>query len=986
MFFGVLGPLTVQDGQEARPVETPKARALLAVLLLHANRAVATDQLQEALWGGRPPNTANASLKNHVARLRRELAASEGGDGGSGESRIRAVGGGYALRVEAGELDAADFTAALSRARAAYLREDWPTVSTETRQALALWRGTPLPEIVDLAGAQPQIERWTEARWQGMEWHIDAELALGHHQGLAPELMGLIAEQPLREAFHRQLMLVLHRTGQRAEALAVFGRLRRMLVEELGVEPGVGVLAAHREILQSDEIPQADVAPDVAGPAPTGPTTEARDPATAPVPGPGMLSAPESKTALAEVAESLARAVHSRWIREEEQRRIHDPFPMPVRWQAAPEGLLDHWDNISGALPGGTSSPVSMDGGLANVTDVYRRIHSGRLVVLGRAGSGKTVLLLRFVLDYLGTRSTGDPVPVIFSIGSWDPTVTVLRDWLVERLLRDHPNLAAPAPGRSTLAATLVDAGWILPVLDGFDEIAQGLHAAALRELNATSLPLLLTSRTKQFTDAAAVDVLRRAAGIELVDLTTDDLHHYLPRTARPTAPGERAERAERAATVWDPVLDELRSQPDSLSSANLAAVLSTPLMVLLARTLYSDTPGQDPADLLDTARFPRSEAIEEHLLASFVPTVYNRHPPALPDAATARPRRSWDTPRAQHYLSHLAEHLDRPGQRDHQDLAWWQLSNALSLPSRILAIVLACITVMTGTTLLVTSVLELTNCDPPLNLSASLLSGLMFGLVIGLALGLFYWVAVVFGEEPFKPSRVRLKLRIRGRQKAGTGSRRLRTTFGAGLLVGFVAGLSYMPTHYMLLMPGLVDGSRPGIQVPAETILIRSLLYAIVYGTAGSLELGLMAALEAPLDVGSAATPAGLLAINRNTVIRQTQFVMPVITIATAGTYKVLEGSFFQGLLGPSEVLPWGWLARGVECGFTGALSYVLAFTAWGQWVLFTRIALPLTGRLPWNTMAFLEDAYHRGVLRKAGAVYQFRHARLQHHLNPVP
>ncbi|TQF02954.1 helix-turn-helix domain-containing protein [Kitasatospora acidiphila] len=709
---------------------------------------------------------------------------------------------------------------------------------------------------------------------------------------------------------------------------------------------------------------------------------EIHRPSTGPVPEPVRPGGRPTGGMLAEVADTLAHDVRSRWIREEEQRRIHDPFPLPVRWRSAPEGLLDHWDNISGVAPGPSSGPLSLDGDLAQITDIYRRIGSRRLVVLGRAGSGKTMLMLRFVLDYLGTRSSDDPVPVVFSIGSWDPAVTGLRDWLIDRLLRDHPNLAARTAGRSTLAAALVDAGWILPVLDGFDEIAVGLHRAALAELNAISLPLLLTSRTEQFADATAIGVLRKAAGIELTDLTTTDLAHYLPRTARPTGQGELP---DRAATVWDPVLDELCDQPNSPAGINLTAVLRTPLMVLLARTLYSDTPGQDPADLLDTARFPTSEAIEEHLLADFVPTVYARHPPARPDAATLRPRRTWDAQRAQRYLGHLAGHLDRPGQRDRQDLAWWQLSSALSLPSRILAIVLACTAVMTGSTILATSALELTSINRPLNLSASLLGGLVLGLSTGLALGLLYGIAVVFGKEAFNPSRVRLKLPIGGRQKAGTPSRRLPTAFGAGLLVGLAAGLSYIPAHYVLLFPGVVDGAQLEIQAPVETVLIRSLLYASIYGTAGSLALGLMATLETPLDVGSAATPAGLLAINRNTVIRQALLVAPVITIAVAGTYQVLEGSSVQGLLGPPEV-PWEWLARGGECGLAGTLSYVLAFTAWGQWVLFTRIALPLTGRLPWATMAFLDDAYHRGVLRQVGAVYQFRHARLQSHLSSVP
>ncbi|MFD9618787.1 helix-turn-helix domain-containing protein [Streptomyces virginiae] len=379
------------------------------------------------------------------------------------------------------------------------------------------------------------------------------------------------------------------------------------------------LLAAHRgkaaaagEDLRAARAPGPEPEPEEAVPEPE------RVPHRAPEPDRPARPAPHrtpttSRGPLAEAAESLAHAVYARCIREEEQRRIHDPFPLPVRWRSAPADLLDHRDNIRGTPPGAAHGPLSLDGGLADIADVYRRVRSGRLVVLGRAGSGKTVLVLRFVLDHLVARSDGDPVPVVFSMGSWDPTGTTLRDWLIARLLRDHPNLGARAPGGATLAAALVDAGWILPVLDGFDEMATGPLAVALRELNASSLPLLLTSRTEQFAEAVGVEVLRRTAGIELLDLDADDLVHYLPRTARPSAP---ADRDGRAATGWDPVLERLRTDPDGGPGARLRSVLSTPLMVLLARTAYSDTPAQDPAVLLDEARFPTPEAIEEHLLA----------------------------------------------------------------------------------------------------------------------------------------------------------------------------------------------------------------------------------------------------------------------------------------------------------------------------------------------------------------------------------
>src|SRR5262245_9362309 len=124
---------------------------------------------------------------------------------------------------------------------------------------------------------------------------------------------------------------------------------------------------------------------------------------------------------LADAAEQLAHAAAARWRREEEQRQVQDPFPLPVRWRPAPEELTDHWGNIRrrpDRLPDGDADgPLDLGGQLAEIVDVYRRIPSGRLVLLGRSGSGKTILTLRFVLDYLASRSRVDPVPVIFSVG-----------------------------------------------------------------------------------------------------------------------------------------------------------------------------------------------------------------------------------------------------------------------------------------------------------------------------------------------------------------------------------------------------------------------------------------------------------------------------------------------------------------------------------------------------------------------------------------
>lgn len=254
MKFGLLGPLSLHDDQGVeRTPASPKGRALLTALLLTPGRAVPLVRLEKALWGEHPPATARASLHNHLLRLRRSLGE---------ETRIRAVPGGMLLDVEDGELDIRVLGEHLRAARAARLNEDWDAVVREADAALALWRGTPFDEFPELAEDEgARLEQWQEARTQALEWRCDAELRRGRHEGLLPELSRLVVEFPLREAFHIQLMRVLHRSGRRAEALAAYHRLRRTLIDEMGVEPGPDAAAAYQDILV-DDAPAPTRAPD----------------------------------------------------------------------------------------------------------------------------------------------------------------------------------------------------------------------------------------------------------------------------------------------------------------------------------------------------------------------------------------------------------------------------------------------------------------------------------------------------------------------------------------------------------------------------------------------------------------------------------------------------------------------------------------------------------------------------------------------------
>jgi transcriptional regulator with XRE-family HTH domain len=635
---------------------------------------------------------------------------------------------------------------------------------------------------------------------------------------------------------------------------------------------------------------------------------------------------------LAEATDDLAHAVGAGLGREEELRRIQDPFPLPVRWQVAPDEVMDHWENICRVSPGESAKPLRLAGRLPEIADVYRRIPSGRLVVLGRAGSGKSVLAARLVLDLLATRDRGDAVPVLFSLGSWNPTTTEFRDWLAGQLTRDHPGLAEPGRDGSNLATALVEAGRILPVLDGFDELAAGLHRAALDALNATTLPMLLTSRPGEYATVAGTDALTAAAAVGLIDLTVSDLDDYLPRTTRKNG----------GATAWDSVLDELRDHPERPASVNLRAVLTTPLMVGLARASYSDPAGRDPSVLLDTERFGSQYELEDHLLSSFIPTVYRDEDPR------------WDSERARSWLGYLARHLDRLGTHD---LAWWQLGNAMRRRSRMLIVGLVAglaVGVLTGS--LIAPVNTLAGEGALVGLIAMFGNWLGFGLAIGLAHG----AGITLGGGAFEPSHVRL--RTRG------GARQLRARFGPRLMVGLAGGIG------LGLVLGLAGAAGLDPMGLVGFGFVGGLATGAGLGMVAGLGWGLMAGLEVPVDIRSAVGPADLLRTNRATVVVEFLGWGLVLGLAHLLVITSVLGSVHPAAIPLDLVL-----------GPVIGLAIGTSLTAWGQWLVFARVWLPLTGRLPWSVAAFLDDACHRGVLRQVGAVYQFRHARLQAHLANV-
>jgi len=236
MEFRILGPFEVCSEGRQLSLGGTKQRAVLAVLLLHRNEVVSTDRLIDELWGDRPPATAAKTVQVYISQLRKALRDRRGSD--EVESVLVTKAPGYMLVVEPSELDAAQFERLAENGRSA-LAAGRPRLAARTLlEALALWRGPPLADFAADSFAQNEIGRLEEARVSALEERIEADLALGRHLELVGELESLVAAHPLRERLRGQLMLALYRSGRQAEALAAYQAARRLLIDELGLEPG----------------------------------------------------------------------------------------------------------------------------------------------------------------------------------------------------------------------------------------------------------------------------------------------------------------------------------------------------------------------------------------------------------------------------------------------------------------------------------------------------------------------------------------------------------------------------------------------------------------------------------------------------------------------------------------------------------------------------------------------------------------------------
>lgn len=747
---------------------------------------------------------------------------------------------------------------------------------------------------------------------------------------------------------------------------------------------------------------------------------------------------PEVKLGL--VADRLAQSINEQWNAEADNRKINEPTRLPVPWTVIQDSPFDSWPEVQVALaqqePRGqhpeaacSAGTLNNDDGWSSIGNLFARIPTHRLVVLGTPGGGKTVLLVELVLQLLqqqnreinwSDRPRSDKVvPVLFSLSSWNPCHK-LRDWLVERLVTEHPALQAPehgGEGASNQAQALVRQNLILPVLDGFDEIPLPMRVTALEKISEAlrgQMGIVISSRYDEFQQAAKAastqaSVTPGAVAICLGDVTASSAKHYLDRSG---------------SHRWDKVFARLGT------ASPVGRVLRTPLMISLAHTIYNWRPPGDGTPLPspdELVTYDSDEKLQSHLFDASVLAAYRDRPG---DAGTVL-----------RWLKYLAEYLEC-GQRDPRrhrgqaesgpddgaatatkerksvttDFAWWRLR--ASVPFPVIGLIVAL---------------------PPaaaVGLVAAVTPGLGIGLGLGITTGLTVGAIIKF---------------------IGSGRRRLPekpSSIGFGIAGGFIGALlGAAPTGVILKLtghattptpPGLMGALGAGIGVgvcygPRRGVVSAAAGGAVVALTAGAgagvpagiidgLGVWIVAALTVE-TIGLRSPSRGIrgmrwskvgcltgaaAGISIGTAVALTSspragLIAGLVAASVGGFAAGLEGipadlTLAEAAAGPAELMArdrgtcWlvaviGGTAFGLGAGLgvrlpvglaAGLTVGLIAASIQASWLPFSlaRLWFAGTGRLPLRLISLLSDAHKRGILRQEGGIYQFRHVELQRRL----
>ncbi|MEK2473859.1 NACHT domain-containing protein [Streptomyces noursei] len=670
--------------------------------------------------------------------------------------------------------------------------------------------------------------------------------------------------------------------------------------------------------------------------------------------------APPADTA--QLADDLAVTVREQWQEEITARNLRDPQVIPLSWSATNRPVAAPPASLVGSVAGRVLR-LSLDGRLeggfdaaaARLAEGYRRLDSGRLVILGEPGAGKTVLAAMLTLGLLAERASGAPVPVLLQVSGWDPVSVSLNDWMVAALAQAYYG------GREDVPRRLLAHRRLLAVLDGLDEMPEASRRSAVRaiiEAFGEERGVVLTCRSVEYQDVVegGSPVLRRAPVVEVAPVSVADGIAYLSAVSWPEG------------VTWEPVYERLRTDPDG----PLATALSTPLALSLARTVYSNT-GHDPADLL---AFEAAHAVEDHLIDHLVIAAYAPSPGSCGQQADG----AWlgKAERAERYLTFLATYLHRQRERD---LHWWVMNDRLLPRSAGLVVgIVVTLTIMAAAAMVIVA-------------QGKEIFG---GSGVLLCVGGGVLAAITWYAAPHRPPG-RLSFTRRG------SLGRLRTGFTAGMKLSAILACPVVVT-----VTGQIAFSAEG-WISSERLRYIMFLAAVVgVGLAVCLTVAVHAWLDAPPERSTGAGPLGLLRQDRaSSVVGALAAgvalglaVTPLLALAQAAVSMAvlyvthtsfgLPAGAFEQLPTMNDAYPSTLVGHPRDLSdsaeiflmYAASIAVLTVLTrAWLRFLLL-RLFLAVRGKLPWRLMRFLADMRERQLLRQSAGAYQFRHIRLQERL----
>lgn len=525
--FDLLGPLVVTVAGTAVRLGGPRQVAVLARLLLAPGQVVSMEQLAESVWDGDLPARPEVAIRSYISNLRRSIEPAR--HPGDRQSCIESIAPGYRLAVDPGAIDAHRFEQLVAQGRSALGRNEAALAASHLAGALRLWRGEPCEGLVDTDALMAYRSRLAELRLVASEQWFEARLALGEHEALAPDLEAVLADHPRRERLTELAMLALYRAGRQSEALAACRRLRALLVEQLGIDPGPRVQALEHKILTHDpsllligaSTPPGAAVPGAAGPAPVvravGPDDHGTTPAGGrnwhgPSHGTGRMDGPVPGGGVDGAAPGEGRP-GERPPSDERAGAAAEGAAVPVRDLSGDGGLLGDGTVGQGAeLVLGRTRELAALAGLEVALDQGR---SATVVVTGEPGSGKSALLGK-----VADRGASAGAAVAWGRCRQVAQAQVLWPWcqILQHLVAidggaDHPDAALGELVRAGLVAGPVAAGGrdgraSAPPRDPGE--ATALFPAIVRYLRqlAARRPILVVIDDAQWADEASVELL----------------------------------------------------------------------------------------------------------------------------------------------------------------------------------------------------------------------------------------------------------------------------------------------------------------------------------------------------------------------------------------------------------------------------------------------------------------------------------------------